>query len=93
MESDIESGFRVRISSRGLLTIYKMFPENQSGWKVNGTRLFELFQRKVSGSNVPNSGGKMKWICLGSFKKHGLRLEAIFFFTIIGSNLFGYALN
>ena len=60
MELDVESGFRVRISSQGLLTIYKMFPENQSGWKVNGTLLFRLFQRKLSGSNVPNSGGKMK---------------------------------
>ena len=69
MELDVESGFRVRISSQGLLTIYKMFPENQSGWKVNGTRLFGLFQRKVSGSNVPNSGGKMKWFRLGNFKK------------------------
>ena len=76
----LESGFRVRISSQGLLTIYKTFPENQSGWKVNGTRLFGLFQRKLSGSNVPNSSCKMKWFRLGSFKKQGLWLEAIYFF-------------
>ena len=87
------SGFRVRIASQGLLTIIKKsFPKNQSGWKVNGTRLFGLFQRKVSGSNVPNSGGKIKWFRLGSFKKHGLLLEAIYFFTILGCKLFGYTL-
>ena len=72
LELDFETGFRVRISSQGLLTIHKTFPENQSGWKVNGTRLFGLFERKFSGSNVPNSSGKMKWFRLGSFKKHGL---------------------
>ena len=92
MELDLESGLRVRISSQGLLTIYKMFPENQSGWKVNGTRLFGLFQRKVSWRNVPNSGGKMKWFRLGSFKKHGLLLEAIYFFTTLGCKLFEYTL-
>ena len=92
MELDLESGFRVRISSQGLFTIYKKFPENQSGEKVNGTRFFGLFQRKVSGRNVPNSGGKMKWFRLGSFKKHGLLLEAIYFFTILGCKLFGYTL-
>ena len=32
-----------------LLTIYKTFPEH-SGWKVNGTRLFGSFQRKISWS-------------------------------------------
>ena len=92
MELDVESGFRVRISSQGLLTIYKTFPENQSGWKVNGTRLFGLFQRKVSGSNVPNSGGKIKRFLLGSFKKQGLRLEAIYFFTTLVCRLIGYTL-
>ena len=85
-------GSRVRISSQGLLTIYKKFPENQSVWKVNGTRLFGLFQRKVSGSNVPNSGGKMKWFRLESFKKHGLWLEAIYFFTTLVCKLIGYTL-
>ena len=70
MELDVESGFRVRISSQGLLTIYKMFPENKSGWKVNElTRLFGLFQRKVSGSNVANSGKKMKRFRLAWFGK------------------------
>ena len=64
-------GSRVRISSQGLFTIYEKFPENQSGEKVNGTRLFGLFQRKVYRSNVPNSGGKMKWYRLGSFKNDG----------------------
>ena len=48
-----------------------------------------LFQRKVSGSNVPNSSGKMKWYCLGSFKKHGLCLDAMYFFTTLVCKLMG----
>ena len=69
-------GSRVRISSKdfesGVVDHLQKFPENQSDWKVNGTGLFGLFQRKVSGSNVSNSGKRMKWFRLGSFKKHGL---------------------
>ena len=72
LRHDLESGFRVSISSQELLTIYKKFPENQSGWKINGTRLFGFFQRKVSGSNVPNSGKKMKMVPFGKLKKNGL---------------------
>ena len=93
MELDLESGFRVRISSQGLLTIYKKFPENQSGWKVKwNTTFWAVPARKVSGSNVPNSGGKMKWFRLGSFKKHGLCLEEIYFFTTLVCKLIGYTL-
>ena len=47
---------------------------------------------KFPGRNVPNSGGKMKWFRLGSFKKHGLLLEAIYFFTTLGCKLFEYTL-
>ena len=93
MELDLESGFRVRISSQGLLTIYKKFPENQSGWKVKwNTTFWAVPARKVSGSNVPNSGGKMKWFRSESFKKHGLCLEEIYFFTTLVCKLIGYTL-
>ena len=54
----LESGFRVRISSQGLLTIYKKFPENQSGWKVNETRLFGLFSGKFPGAMFQIPVGK-----------------------------------
>ena len=57
MELDLESGFRVRIQSQGLLTIYKKFPENQSGWKVNGTRLFGF----VPAESFREQCSKFKW--------------------------------
>ena len=83
MESDVESGFRVRISSQGLLTIYKMFPENQSGLKVNGTRLFGLFQRKVSGSKVPKFRYENEMVPFGKLQKTWAAIRGDLFFLLL----------
>ena len=43
-------GFFIPHRNYRLFTIYKTF-SRKSGWKVNGTRLFESFRRKIPGRN------------------------------------------
>ena len=57
MELEFESGFRVRISSQGLLNIYKMFPEKQSGFESKWNRTFWV----VPAESFREQCSKFRW--------------------------------
>ena len=63
---------------KGLFTIYKRFPE-KSGWKVDGTRLFALFQRTFPGA----AEHLKRWSCFSGRNTYCKRDFEFHFFKAI----------
>ena len=92
MEFDLESGFRVRISSQGLLTIYKKFPENQSSSESKWNTTFwvvpaESFREQCSKFRLEN-----EMVPFRKLKKTTAVIRRCIFFTILRSKLIGHTL-